>query len=38
MTEPVHPQVAALLERYRRELNDTGPSDALDARMQRQKR
>ena len=35
MTEPVHPQVAALLERYRRELNDTGPSDALDARMQR---
>jgi hypothetical protein len=35
MTEPLHPQVAALLERYRRELKDTEPSDALDARMER---
>lgn len=35
MTETLHPQVAALLARYRRELKDTEPSDALDARMAR---
>lgn len=35
MTETMHPQVATLLERYRRELRDTEPSDALDARMAR---
>jgi hypothetical protein len=35
MTESLHPQVAALLGRYRRELRDTAPSDALDARMAR---
>jgi hypothetical protein len=35
MTETMHPQVAALLERYRRELKDTEPSDALDARISR---
>jgi len=33
MTETLHPQVAALLERYRRELRDTEPSDSLDARI-----
>lgn len=33
MTETPHPQVAALLERYRRELRDTAPSDNLDARI-----
>jgi hypothetical protein len=33
MTEISHPQVAALLARYRRELRDTIPSDALDARI-----
>jgi len=33
MTEPMHPQVAALLEHFRRELRDTEPSDALDARI-----
>jgi hypothetical protein len=35
MTESMHPQVAALLERYRRDLRDTEPSDALDARIAR---
>lgn len=35
MTENLHPQVAALLARYRRELGDTEPSDALDARIAR---
>jgi hypothetical protein len=35
MTEPMHPQVAALFERFRRELRDTAPSDALDARIAR---
>jgi len=33
MTETLHPQVEALLERFRRELRDTEPSDALDARI-----
>ncbi len=33
MTESLHPQVAELLERYRRELRDTVPSDDLDARI-----
>jgi hypothetical protein len=35
MTDTLHPQVAALLARYRRELRDTRPSDALDARISR---
>lgn len=35
MTENLHPQVAALFERYRRELGDTHASDALDARIGR---
>jgi CO/xanthine dehydrogenase Mo-binding subunit len=35
MTETIHPQVAALLEHYRRELRDTEPSDVLDARIDR---
>lgn len=35
MTETLHPQVATLLARYRRELSDTKPSDALDARIAR---
>jgi hypothetical protein len=35
MTETLHPQVAALLARYRRELKDTEPSDVLDARIAR---
>jgi len=35
MTETLHPQVSALLERYRRELADTHASDALDARIGR---
>ena len=35
MTEPLHPQVAALFERFRRELRDTAPPDALDARIAR---
>jgi len=35
MTETMHPQVATLLSRYRRELRDTKPSDALDARIAR---
>jgi hypothetical protein len=35
MTESMHPQVSALLERYRRDLRDTEPSDALDARISR---
>ncbi|HEX6398117.1 MAG TPA: hypothetical protein VFZ95_11880 [Steroidobacteraceae bacterium] len=35
MTEPMHPQVEALLARYRRELRDTEPSDSLDARIAR---
>ena len=33
MTETLHPQVAELLERYRRELSDTKPTDSLDARI-----
>jgi hypothetical protein len=33
MTETPHPQVAALFERYRRELKHTMPSDSLDARI-----
>lgn len=33
MTETLHPQVATLLARYRRELRDTAPSDELDARI-----
>ncbi len=35
MTETLHPQVAVLLARYRRELRDTEPSDDLDARIAR---
>lgn len=35
MTETMHPQVAALLQHVRRELRDTNPSDALDARIRR---
>jgi len=35
MTEPMHPQVGAVLARYRRELRDTEPSDTLDARIAR---
>jgi len=35
MTETPHPQVAALFERFRRELRDTRPSDDLDARIAR---
>jgi len=35
MTETLHPQVASLLARYRRELRDTQPSDVLDARLAR---
>lgn len=35
MTESMHPQVETLLARYRRELRDTEPSDALDARIAR---
>ena len=35
MTENLHPEVAALLERYRAELRNTVPSDALDARIGR---
>jgi hypothetical protein len=35
MTDTLHPQVADLLARYRRELRDTRPSDALDARLSR---
>ena len=35
MTETMHPQVAALLEHFRRELRDTEPSDDLDARIDR---
>jgi hypothetical protein len=35
MTETLHPQVATLLARYRRELRDTRPSDGLDARIAR---
>ena len=35
MTETLHPQVATLLERYRREIRDTAPSDELDARIDR---
>lgn len=35
MTETMHPQVAALLAKYRRELRNTEPSDALDARIAR---
>jgi hypothetical protein len=35
MTESLHPQVAALLARYRAELERIEPSDALDARMDR---
>jgi len=35
MTESMHPQVAALLEHFRRELRDTEPSDDLDARIDR---
>ena len=34
MTESLHPEVAALLDRYRAELKDTRPSDALDARIE----
>jgi len=32
---PIHPQVAALLARYRQELRDNLPSDSLDARINR---
>jgi hypothetical protein len=35
MTDTMHPQVDALLARYRRELRDTEPSDSLDARIAR---
>lgn len=35
MTESLHPQVAEMLERYRGELRNTAPSDALDARIDR---
>jgi hypothetical protein len=35
MTETLHPQVATLLARYRRDLRDTEPSDVLDARIAR---
>jgi hypothetical protein len=35
MTETLHPQVAALLARYRDELERIEPSDALDARVDR---
>jgi hypothetical protein len=35
MTESLHPQVATLLARYRRELRDSAPSDDLDARIAR---
>lgn len=35
MTDTMHPQVASLLARYRRELRDTEPSDSLDARIAR---
>jgi hypothetical protein len=35
MTEPLHHEVAVLLDEYRRDLRETRPSEQLDARIDR---